>query len=601
VGIVNIKIEGRDYQVDDSLTVLQAARKCGYQIPSLCSWMNGRCSLASCRVCLVAVKGERRLVPSCAYPVREGLEVSINTPMAIEARRTSVELILSNHSMNCQSCAKNGQCELLEVSRIVGARSEKYEGGEKTPTTYDDLAPGLVRDTSKCILCGRCVETCKEVQGIGILGFENRGFNTIVSPTANRSFAEVPCIQCGQCVNVCPTGALKEHSEIQKLDEAFKEGKIVIVQTAPAVRAAIGEEFGEKIGTPCTGKMVAALHRLGFYRVFDTNFGADLTIMEEANEWIHRLTTHAASPMITSCSPGWINYIEYYYPELLPHLSSCKSPHEMVGAIIKSYYAEKHNLDRSKICVVSIMPCVAKKYEAKRPQNAVDGIPDVDVVLTTRELAKIIRRAGIEWKKLPNEEYDTDLLGEYTGAGVIFGATGGVMEAAVRTAYHILTGKELEPVDFEPVRGFKGIKSVTLDILGQKYNIAVASGMKNAKVLLEDIKAGKSPYQFIEIMGCPGGCINGGGQPYVKELFLPNEDDDILQTYMQKRASVLYNEDKLKVVRRSHLNKDIQLLYKDYLKEPGSHLAHKLLHTSYNDKREKYPNIHEEGFLNQSK
>ncbi|MBR3617650.1 MAG: (2Fe-2S)-binding protein, partial [Acholeplasmatales bacterium] len=335
MALVNIKIEGHDYQVDDSLTLLQAARKCGYQIPSLCSWMDGRCSLASCRVCLVKVKGERRLVPSCAYPIREGLEVSITDPMAVEARRTSVELLLSNHSMNCQACEKNGKCELLEVSRLVGAREGMYEGA-KTPATYDDLAPALIRDTSKCILCGRCIETCKEVQGIGILGFENRGFKTIVSPSENRSFANVPCIQCGQCVNVCPTGALQEHSEIDKLDEAFKEGKIVIVQTAPAVRAAIAEEFGEKIGTSGTGKMVAALHRLGFYRVFDTNFGADLTIMEEANELVHRLTTKAVSPMITSCSPGWINYIEYYYPELLPHLSSCKSPHEMVGAIIKS-------------------------------------------------------------------------------------------------------------------------------------------------------------------------------------------------------------------------------------------------------------------------
>ncbi len=593
MAIVNIKIEGHDYQVDDSLTLLQAARKCGYQIPSLCSWMDGRCSLASCRVCLVKVKGERRLVPSCAYPIREGLEVSITDPMAVEARRTSVELLLSNHSMNCQACEKNGKCELLEVSRLVGAREGMYEGS-KTPTTYDDLAPSLIRDTSKCILCGRCIETCKEVQGIGILGFENRGFKTIVAPSENRSFANVPCIQCGQCVNVCPTGALQEHSEIDKLDDAFQHGKIVIVQTAPAVRAAIAEEFGEPIGTSGTGKMVAALHRLGFYRVFDTNFGADLTIMEEANELVHRLTTNAPSPMITSCSPGWINYIEYYYPELLPHLSSCKSPHEMVGAIIKSYYAEKHNIDRSKICVVSIMPCIAKKYENKRPQNAVDGIPDVDVVLTTRELAKLIRRAGIRWNKLPNEDFDQDLLGEYTGAGVIFGATGGVMEAAVRTAYHILTGKELEPIDLEPVRGLKGIKEATYEINGSKINVAVASGMKNAKVLLDEIKAGKSKYQFIEIMGCPGGCINGGGQPFVKEIFLPNEDDDIMRTYVQKRAKVLYDEDRNKPVRRSHLNKDIQMLYKDFLKEPGSHLAHKYLHTSYNAKREKYPKVDNE-------
>lgn len=597
MSMVNIKIEGHDYKVDDSLTLLQAARLCGYNIPSLCSWRNGRCSLASCRVCLVAVKGERRLVPSCAYPLREGLEVSINDPLAVEARRTSVELLLSNHSFSCQSCAKNGQCELLEVSRIVGARPDVY-AGEKTPVTYDDLAPSLIRDTSKCILCGRCIETCKEIQGLGILGFEKRGFKTIVGPSANRSFAEVPCIQCGQCVNVCPTGALMEHSEIDKLDAAFAEGKIVIVQTAPAVRAAIGEEFGEKIGTSCTGKMVAALHRLGFYRVFDTNFGADLTIMEEAHEWIKRLSTHGVTPMITSCSPGWVNYLEYYYPELIPHLSSCKSPHEMLGAIIKSYYAEKHNIDRSKICVVSIMPCIAKKYEKNRPENAVNGIPDVDVVLTTRELAKLIRRSGIAWKKLPNEEFDHDLIGEYTGAGVIFGVTGGVMEAAVRTAYHILTGDELEPVEFTPVRGLKGIKEASLEINQQKYNICVASGMKNAKVILEGIKNGTLHYDFIEIMGCPGGCVNGGGQPYVKELFLPNEADDISETYIQKRAQVLYDKDKFKAVRRSHLNKDIITLYHDFLKEPGSPFAHELLHTKYNSHRERYPNPHEEGMYN---
>ena len=585
---VNIKIEGHEYQVDSSMTVLQAARACGYNIPSLCSWKDGRCSLASCRVCLVALKGQNRLVPSCAYPVSEGLDISINEPMAVEARRTSVELLLSNHSMNCQACSKNGQCELLEVSRIVGAREDVYSGA-KTPSTYDDVAPGLIRDTSKCILCGRCVETCKAEQGLGILGFEKRGFETIVSPASNRSFANVPCIQCGLCVNVCPTGALMEHSEIDKLDKAFAEGKIVIVQTAPAVRAAIGEEFGEKIGTPSTGKMVAALHRLGFYRVFDTNFGADLTIMEEANEWIHRLTSKGVTPMITSCSPGWVNYIEYYYPELVSHLSSCKSPHQMMGAIIKSYYAEKHNLDRSKICVVSVMPCIAKKYENKRPENQVDGLADVDIVLTTRELAKLIRRAGITWKKLPDEEFDNDLLGEYTGAGVIFGVTGGVMEAAVRSAYHILTGGELEPIDFLPVRGLKGIKEAELSISGKTYHIAVASGMKNAKVLLEQIKSGKSNYDFIEIMGCPSGCVNGGGQPFVKELFLPNEEDDILQTYVAKRAQVLYDEDKNKAVRRSHLNRDIIALYKNYLDEPGSHKSHKLLHTSYNNKREKYP------------
>ena len=583
MALVNIKIDGQAFQVEEGLTVLEAAKKCGFNIPSLCSFNHGQCSLASCRVCLVEIKGARGLCASCVYPVSEGMEISISSNKATEARRASVELILSNHEKNCLQCPKNGHCELLHVAEMVGARDAKY-AGSMTPKTVDTLAPGLTRNTAKCILCGRCIERCKSAQGISILGFENRGFNTIVAPVQNRSFAKSPCLQCGQCVNVCPTGALMENSEIEKVDAAFKAGKKVIVQTAPAVRAAIAEEFGEKIGTPGTGKMVAALHRLGFYRVYDTNFAADLTIMEEGYELLHRIKNGGVLPQITSCSPGWINYMEYYYPEVIPNMSTCKSPHMMMGAILKSYYAKKHEIDPKDIFVVSIMPCTAKKYERQRPEM----INDVDAVLTTRELAKLIKRAGINWQKLPEEQFDNDLLGEYSGAGVIFGVTGGVMEAALRTAYFVLTGKEYEKINFTEVRGLKGVKEATIDINGTKLAVAVTSGMANTKPLLDEVKAGKSKYAFIEIMCCPGGCINGGGQPYVHPTLLPNEDDDILDTYRQKRASVLYGEDEKCAIRQSHNNSDIQRLYKEFLGEPLSEKSEELLHTHYNGKRAKY-------------
>ena len=589
MALVNIKIEGKSYQVEDSLTVLEACRKCGYNIPSLCSFMDGRCSLASCRVCLVEVKGARGLVASCAYPVNEGMEISISSPKATAARRTSVELLLSNHQKNCLQCEKNGKCELLEVSKIVGARNGKYLGVQ-TKATLDEVAPGLVRNTGKCILCGRCIETCKQLQGIGILGFENRGFKTIVSPAQNRSFANSPCMQCGQCVLVCPTGALMEHSEIDKVDQAFKDGKFVVCQVAPAVRAAIAEEFGEKIGTNGTGKMIAALHRLGFNRVFDVNFGADLTIMEEGNELIHRIKNGGVLPQITSCSPGWINYMEYYYSDIIPHVSTCKSPHTMQGAITKSYFAETHNIDPKDIYVVSIMPCTAKKYEKSRKEMEVNGVRDVDAVLTTREIARMIKRVGINWSKLPeDEQFDQDLLGQYSGAGVIFGVTGGVMEAALRTAYNVLTGKEYGPIVFDNVRGLAGVREASVDVDGTILKVAIASGMPNAKILLDEVRNGTSPYAFIEIMGCPGGCINGGGQPYVKPMFLPNEDDNILETYKQKRASVLYSEDERQVVRQSHNNPDIIALYKNYLGHPLSERAEELLHTHYEAHRERFP------------
>ena len=585
--MINIKIEGVPYRVEEGLTILEAAKKCGYEIPSLCSFNHGECSKGSCRVCLVEATGARGLVASCVYPVAEGMEIRISTPKATEARRTSVELLLSNHNKDCQQCDKNGKCELLHVAQLVGAREGMYEGA-KTPVTVDRLSPSIYRDTSKCILCGRCVERCKNAHGLGILGFEKRGFNTIVAPAENRSFAKSPCILCGQCVTVCPTGALMEVSEIAKVDEAFAKGKYVVVQTAPAVRVAIGEEFGDKIGTLSTGKMVAALRRLGFKKVFDTNFGADLTIMEEATELLGRIKENGVLPMITSCSPGWINYCEYNYADLIPHLSSCKSPHEMFGAILKTYYAEKNGIDPKDMFVVSVMPCTAKKYEAQREELKTDGLADVDAVLTTRELGRLIRRAGIMWNRLPEEEFDNDVVGEYSGAGVIFGASGGVMEAALRTAAKKLTGKELDDPEITGVRGLDGIKEATYNLGGAEVRVAVAHGMKNAKVLLDEIRAGKSPYQFIEIMGCPGGCVAGGGQPYVKPCFLPNEDDDILDTYKAKRASALYKEDRMKKNRLSHENKQIIELYDNFLGEPNSHKAHELLHTSYNADRKKF-------------
>ena len=589
--LVNIKIEGQEYQVEKGLTILEAAKKCGYEIPSLCAFNHGECSLASCRVCLVEAqegKAPNKLVASCVYPVSEGMSITIGSPKATAARRTSVELLLSNHNRNCQECDKNGKCELLHVAQVTGARENMYVGA-MTPTTVDMLTPSIKRDTSKCILCGRCIARCSSAHGLSVLGFEKRGFNTIVAPAENRSFKDSPCILCGQCTTVCPTGALMEVSEIDKVDAAFKAGKHVVVQVAPAVRASLGEEFGFKIGTPVTGKMIAALRRLGFERCYDVNFGADLTIMEEGTELLNRLTNGGVLPMFTSCSPGWVNYAEYYYADLLPHLSTCKSPHQMQGAIIKSYWAQQKGYDPKDVFVVSIMPCVAKKFEKERPVMEHEGIRDVDAVLTTRELGKLIKRSGINFSKLPEEDWDQDIMGEYSGAGVIFGVTGGVMEAALRTVYYKLTGHEYGKIEFTEVRGHDaGIREASIDINGTVVNIAVASGMKSAKVLCDEVRAGTSKYHFIEIMGCPGGCINGGGQSYVKPCFLPNEDDDILDTYKEKRAKALYSEDERQVIRQSHNNKQIQELYEKFLGEPNSHLSHELLHTTYDKDRVRF-------------
>ena len=576
MSLVNIKIEGQPYQVEAGLTVLEAAKKCGYEIPSLCTFNHGECNQGSCRVCLVAATGggARGLVASCVFPISEGMEIRISDPKSVQARRRSVELLLSNHNVNCQQCGKNGHCELLHVAQLVGAREGAYQG-VKSATTLDEIAPALVRDTSKCILCGRCIARCSNAHGLGILGFENRGFKTIVSPAENRSFANSPCIQCGQCVNVCPTGALMEKSEIDKVDAAVKAGKHVVVQVAPAVRAAIGEEFGYKIGTPTTGKMIAALRRLGFERIYDVNFGADLTIMEEGTELLHRLTNNGVLPMITSCSPGWINYAEYNYGDQLDHLSSCKSPHQMQGAMMKSFLAERKGLDPKNIVTVSIMPCTAKKFECKRDDQNATGYPDVDFVLTTRELARMIKRAGIEFTELPDEKFD-DPMGEYAGGAVIFGASGGVMEAALRTAVYWITNDDTNtPVDFQEVRGFEGIKEATYTVGEITVRVAVASGLANARELLYRVQSGEAHSDFIEIMACPGGCINGGGQPQVSAEVRNFTD------YRAKRAKVLYDYDKNSTNRKSHQNLSLNRMYADYLGQIGGEKAHHLLHTTY--------------------
>ncbi len=573
--LVKVKFDGREYEVPAGLTILEAAKKCGYTIPTLCYFKN-LVQSGACRVCLVEVKGARSLLPSCNVIVSDGMEVNINSARAMDARKKSVELILSNHNMDCLHCTRNQNCELQSLARKLNIDEETYKG-KQTPATLDDLSPVLVRDTSKCVLCGRCIAACEKHQGIGILGFQKRGFKTIVGPTENRSFNSVPCMMCGQCANVCPTGALTIKPEIKPLTDAFRSGKKVIVQTAPAVRAALGEEFGLPTGTPVTGKMVAALKRLGFYRVFDTNFGADLTIMEEVNELVERMNNGGKLPLITSCSPGWVRYCEFFFPELLENVSSCKSPQQMTGAVIKSYFASSHNIDPKDIVSVSIMPCSAKKFEKTRMQT--NGLYDVDIVLTTRELAAYIKACGLDFASLPEEEFDNDLLGEYTGAGVIFGASGGVMEAALRTGYYLLTNEEYPGVDIEAVRTREGVTEASIDVKGTTLNVAVVSSMKHAKPLLEEVKNGTSKYHFIEVMGCPSGCINGGGQPFTFNL----EED-----YIDRRRSALYKEDARKELRVSHKNPDIVKLYKDYLGKPGSHKAHELLHTTY-VKRERYP------------
>ncbi len=577
---VNLKINNRQIAAESGQTVLEAATANGIHIPTLC-YLKDINKSGACRVCLVEVKGARSLLPACTTPVSEGMEVFTNSERAMRGRKNSVELIMSNHDKHCLACKRNQNCELQKLCEELGIRDHRFEGAVTKPT-FEDASFGIVRDTSKCILCGRCIETCKKVQGLGILGFQNRGFDTIVGPAFNASFNDVNCMQCGQCVINCPVGALTEKEDIHKVLQALNDPKkTVIVQTAPAVRASLGEEFGMPIGTRVTGKMVAALRRCGFDRVYDTNFGADLTIMEEGNELLERLTHGGTLPMFTSCSPGWIRYIEYQYPELLPHLSTSKSPHMMFGAIVKTYWAEKKGIDPADIFVVSIMPCIAKKSEMQRPENLTGDYPDVDAVLTTRECGRLIKMFGIDFASLEDESFDQDLLGDYTGAAVIFGATGGVMEAALRAVKQQLDGKKLEKVDFEACRGMAGVKEAEIDLNGAKIWIAIASSMSAAKPLLEEVKAGNSKYTFIEIMGCPGGCINGGGQSIVPSKI---KNGKLGYGYKELRMKALYDEDVLSELRVSSDNPQIQQLYADFLEKPGSELAEKLLHTSYSPK-----------------
>ncbi|WP_071440719.1 NADH-dependent [FeFe] hydrogenase, group A6 [Traorella massiliensis] len=579
--MVKLKINNQEIEAAEGSTILEAARANNIHIPTLC-YLKDLTGTGACRVCQVEVKGARNLCAACIYPVSEGMEVYTNSKKALDARRGIVELMLSNHSKNCLQCIRNNNCELQRLAAQVGVREDAFKG-EKTKPTFDNASDGIVRDTSKCVLCGRCVNACEKIQGLGVLNYINRGFKTSVGPVFDLSLKDVNCMQCGQCVNVCPVGALHEKETIHEVIEALNDpSKHVIVQTAPAIRAGLGEEFGMPIGTKVTGKMVTALKLCGFDRVYDTNYGADLTIMEEGNEFLHRVKKGGVLPMITSCSPGWINYCEREYPDLLDHLSSCKSPHMMFGAILKSYYAETKGIDPKDIYVVSIMPCVAKKGEINKKENVHEGMQDVDAVLTTRECARLIKMFGINFADLTDSEFDQDMFGEYSGAGVIFGASGGVMEAALRTVADILEKKELKNIEYKAVRGVEGLKEATLEIAGMEIHVAVAHSMKIAKPLLDDIRNGVSKYHFIEIMGCPGGCINGGGMPYIS-ADIRNSGFD----YKAKRAAALYAEDEEMPVRKSHENKQIQALYKNYLGEPNSEKAHHLLHTTYN-KRERF-------------
>lgn len=579
VKMINLTVDGKKVQVEEGTSILDAARKAGADIPTLC-FLKGINEVGDCRMCIVEVEGRRGFATSCIQKVEEGMVVNTNKPDVIEARKVILDLLISNHHVECLTCTRNGNCELQNLANKFNINLLEFSG-EQTEHKIDNLSPSIVRDFNKCVLCRRCVATCKNVQGIGAIDCINRGFESCISTMGDKSLNDVNCTFCGQCIESCPTGALREKDSTEEvLDKINDPDVYVVAQTAPAVRVALGEEFGMPIGTNVTKKMVTALKKLGFDKVFDTNTGADFTIMEEANEFVERLQNNDNLPMITSCSPGWVKFIEMNYPELIPHLSSCKSPHEMFGALIKTYFAKKANIDPKKIFVVSIMPCIAKKYERQRTEMQNDGLYDVDAVITTRELARMIKQASIDFTSLEDSGFD-DPMGEATGAGAIFGTTGGVMEAALRTAQDVLTGKSLDNINFEDVRGEKGIKRATVNINGKDVNVVVASGLANAKKIMEEIKSGKTDYQFVEIMACPGGCIMGGGQPIKSSKIRATTD------VRKLRADALYSIDEKSVIRKSHENPALKKIYEEFLEKPGSYRAEKLLHTKY-EKKEKY-------------
>lgn len=571
--MVNIKINNMPLSVPKGISILEAARMAGIEIPTLC-YLKDINEIGACRICMVEVKGARSLVTACVYPVNEGMEIFTNTERVRKSRKMTLELILSTHDRKCLSCVRSGTCELQQLCKEFGVDDESRFDGANPVHEYDDSAIHMIRDNGKCILCRRCVAAC-QAQHVSVIGANARGFDTHIGSAFEKPLDSVACVSCGQCIVNCPTGAIYEKDDTAKVLEAINDPeKFVVVHTAPSIRVTLGECFGMHIGTNVQGKMVAALRRLGFDKVFDTDFGADLTIVEEANEFLGRVQNGGVLPMITSCSPGWIKYCEHYYPDMLDHLSTCKSPQQMSGAIIKTWYADKMGIDPKDIVVVGIMPCTAKKFETKRDDQAASGYPDVDYSLTTRELGRMIESAGIYFKHLPDEEFDNP-LGDSTGAAVIFGATGGVMEAALRTAVEKLSGEELKALDFTEVRGTDGIKEASYTVNGMEIKVCVVSGLANANTVMEKVKNGTADYHFIEIMGCPGGCVNGGGQP-IQHAVVRNFVD-----LKARRAAALYEADKDLPVRKSHENEAVKRVYDEFLGEPGSHKAHEVLHTSY--------------------